>query len=80
MPTLSSFEVGTRRVILSFSKLKLRTGNLLLFDADNAANAMGRIDDILVRPETVSLLGSFLFRHAIASLLKIAWWARTLGA
>ena len=51
-------------------QLKLRTGDLLLFDADDAANAMGRIHDVLVRPKSVSLLGSFLFRHAIASLLK----------
>jgi hypothetical protein len=38
---------------------------------------MGRIYDVLIRPKSVPLLGSFLFCHVLASLLKVMGRVRT---
>ena len=47
-----------------------RAGDLLLFNAHNAAHAVRGINNVFVRPKTVSLLGSLLIGHMIASRLK----------
>src|SRR5262249_37626305 len=45
-------------------QLESCAGNLLLFDAHNAANAMGWVHNILVGPKTMSLLWLLLLlRH-----------------
>jgi hypothetical protein len=44
-------------------QLELRAGNLLLFDARDAANAVSWVHDILVGTKSVSLLWFLLFSH-----------------
>ncbi len=62
MPTAFAFAVGTRRVILSFSKVMTNSssfvpGDFLFFDAHDPADAMGRVDDMVVGLEFVLLVG-----------------------
>ena len=61
MPTALAFMVGTRRVILSFSKSmmnssSLQAGDFLFLDARDLAHAMGGIDDMVVGLEFVLLV------------------------
>ncbi len=60
-------------------ELERSAGNFLLFNAHDPANAMSRIDDILVGAKTVSLLGLFLFSHTLVSLFEILWRAPMPG-
>ncbi len=65
MPTEAIFAVGTRRVILSFTKLmtnKFQPGasHFLLFDRHDLAHAMGRIDHQFSGLEALTLGGGLL--------------------
>src|SRR5882757_4860994 len=59
MPTLATFAVGTRSVILSLMKLITKSssfaGDLLLLDRQNLADAVGGIDHEFVGLEALTL-------------------------